>query len=80
MLVLLERGVSESVARDVATRLRMFGLAVHRTDHEGQVRLGAVGEPGGVDWAAVAAWSGSPRGEAGRSFKLAAAPSSPTTP
>ena len=58
MLVLLERGVSESVARDVATRLRMFGLAVHRTDHEGQVRLGAVGEPGGVDWAAIAAWPG----------------------
>jgi 3-deoxy-7-phosphoheptulonate synthase len=58
MLVLLERGVSESVAGDIATRLRMFGLAVHRTDHEGQVRLGAVGEPGGVDWAAVAGWPG----------------------
>ena len=58
MLVLLERGVSESVARDIATRLRMFGLAVHRTDHEGQVRLGAVGDPGGVDWAAIGQWSG----------------------
>ena len=57
MLVLLERGVSEAVAADVATRLRMFGLAVHRTDHEGQVRLGAVGE-GAVDWAAVAGWPG----------------------
>jgi len=58
MLVLLERGVNESVASDIATRLRMFGLAVHRTDHEGQVRLGAVGEPGRVDWPAVAAWPG----------------------
>ena len=58
MLVLLERGVSESVAGDIATRLRMFGLAVHRTDHEGQVRLGAVGDPGGVDWTAIGAWPG----------------------
>ena len=58
MLVLLERGVSEAVAGDIATRLRMFGLAVHRTDHEGQVRLGAVGEPGRVDWTAVATWPG----------------------
>ncbi len=58
MLVLLERAVTEVVAGDIATRLRMFGLAVHRTDHEGQVRLGAVGDPGGVDWTAVAAWPG----------------------
>ena len=58
MLVVLERGVSEAVAADIATRLRMFGLAVHRTDHEGQVRLGAVGEPGRMDWTAVAAWPG----------------------
>jgi len=58
MLVLLERGVTESVAGDIATSLRMFGLAVHRTDHDGQVRLGAVGEPGGVDWTGVAAWPG----------------------
>src|SRR5437763_1293986 len=41
MLVLLQRGVSETVASEIATRLRMFGLSVHRTDHEGQVRLGA---------------------------------------
>ena len=32
MLVLLDRGVSESVAGEIATRLRMFGLSVHRTD------------------------------------------------
>ncbi|MGH7730062.1 MAG: 3-deoxy-7-phosphoheptulonate synthase [Candidatus Eiseniibacteriota bacterium] len=58
MLVLLERGVSETMVGDIATRLRMFGLAVHRTDHDGRVRLGAVGDPGGVDWSAVAQWPG----------------------
>ena len=54
MLVLLKRGVSEAQAADIATRLRMFGLSVHRTDHGGQVRLGAVGEGGGLDWEQVA--------------------------
>jgi 3-deoxy-7-phosphoheptulonate synthase len=58
MLVLLKRGVSEAAAADVATRLRMFGLSVHRTDHGGQVRLGAVGEGGGVDWDQVGALPG----------------------
>ena len=56
MLVLLKRGVSEAATRDVATRLQMFGLSVHRTDHAGQVRLGAVGEPGGVDWTRISQW------------------------
>ena len=56
MLVILKRGVSEAVTRDIATRLQMFGLSVHRTDHAGQVRLGAVGEPGGVDWAGISQW------------------------
>jgi 3-deoxy-7-phosphoheptulonate synthase len=58
MLVLLERGVSEAAAGEIATRLRMFGLSVHRTDHAGQVRLGAVGEPGGVDWGLIRGWKG----------------------
>ena len=58
MLVLLERGVSEAVAGDIATRLRMFGLAVHRTEHEGQVRLGAVGDRDGADWDTVRRWTG----------------------
>jgi len=58
MLVLLKRGVSETAAGDIATRLRMFGLSVHRTDHGGQVRLGAVGEGGGVDWDQVLGWDG----------------------
>ena len=56
MLVVLKRGVSEAATRDIATRLQMFGLAVHRTDHAGQVRLGAVGEPGGVDWTRISQW------------------------
>jgi 3-deoxy-7-phosphoheptulonate synthase len=58
MLVLLKRGVSETAAGDIATRLRMFGLSVHRTDHGGQARLGAVGEGGGVDWDQVRGWVG----------------------
>jgi 3-deoxy-7-phosphoheptulonate synthase len=57
MLVLLRSGVPEQVVSDVATRLRMFGLAVHRTDHDGYVRLGAVGDRE-VDWNAVRAWDG----------------------
>jgi 3-deoxy-7-phosphoheptulonate synthase len=36
----------------------MFGLAVHRTEHEGQVRLGAVGDGGPVDWDQVRGWPG----------------------
>src|SRR5258705_8407056 len=56
MLVLLKRGTSETAAADVATRLRMFGLSVHRTDAGGQIRLGAVGEVGGVDWDSARAW------------------------
>ena len=44
MLVQLKAGVAESVVNDVTGRLRMSGLAVHRTDHEGRVRLAAMGE------------------------------------
>jgi 3-deoxy-7-phosphoheptulonate synthase len=58
MLVLLQKGAGEAVASDVATRLRMAGLSVHRTDHDGHVRLGAVGDGAVVDWDAVRAWSG----------------------
>ncbi|MBI1797971.1 MAG: 3-deoxy-7-phosphoheptulonate synthase [Candidatus Eisenbacteria bacterium] len=58
MLVLLERGLGESSIGDIATRLRMFGLSIHRTDHGGQARIGAVGENAGVDWGAVRAWPG----------------------
>src|SRR2546426_1284143 len=58
MLVLLNRGVAETVANDIATRLRMFGLSVHRTDYQGQVRLGAVGDGIPVDWDAARKWTG----------------------
>jgi 3-deoxy-7-phosphoheptulonate synthase len=56
MLVLLKRAVSEAAATDVAARLRMFGLAVHRTDHQGQIRLGAVGDGVPVDWDRIRGW------------------------
>uniref|UniRef100_A0A832I1B6 3-deoxy-7-phosphoheptulonate synthase n=1 Tax=Eiseniibacteriota bacterium TaxID=2212470 RepID=A0A832I1B6_UNCEI len=56
MLVLLKRGAGEAEAADVASRLRMFGLAVHRTEHDGQVRLAALGEVGAVDWESVRGW------------------------
>jgi 3-deoxy-7-phosphoheptulonate synthase len=58
MLVLLKQGTSEQVAGDIAARLRMNGLAVHRADHQGRVRLGAVGDGAVVDWSAVRAWAG----------------------
>jgi 3-deoxy-7-phosphoheptulonate synthase len=58
MLVLLQPGVSEAAANDVAGRLRMYGLAVHRTDHEGRVRIAAVGDGANVDWDLVRTWSG----------------------
>jgi 3-deoxy-7-phosphoheptulonate synthase len=56
MLVILKPGTPEPAAAGVLTRLRMAGLAVHRTDHAGQVRIAAVGEPGAMDWAEVANW------------------------
>jgi 3-deoxy-7-phosphoheptulonate synthase len=56
MLVLLKAGVSERAASDVAGRLRMLGLAVHRTEHDGRVRLAAVGDGATLDWAEVRGW------------------------
>jgi 3-deoxy-7-phosphoheptulonate synthase len=58
MLVLLLPGVSEAAASDIAARLKMLGLAVHRTDHEGRIRLGAVGDGVPVDWDRVGEWPG----------------------
>jgi len=58
MLVLLKRGTSELAASDIAARLRMSGLAIHRTDLDGQVRLGAVGDGVTLDWDAVRGWAG----------------------
>jgi len=58
MLVQLKTGVAESVVNDVAGRLRMSGLAVHRTDHDGRVRLAAMGDPSALDWEQVRGWPG----------------------
>jgi len=58
MLVLLKKGVSETGASDIAGRLRMLGLSVHRTDHAGQIRLGAVGDGVPVQWDKVREWAG----------------------
>jgi 3-deoxy-7-phosphoheptulonate synthase len=56
MLILLRKGVPEAAAGEVATRLRMFGVGVHRTDHEGRVRLCAVGDGVPVTWDEVRRW------------------------
>ena len=58
MLVQLKTGVAESVVNDVTGRLRMSGLAVHRTDHDGRVRLAAMGDPSALDWEQVRGWPG----------------------
>jgi 3-deoxy-7-phosphoheptulonate synthase len=58
MLILLRKGIPEGQANDIAGRLRMFGLSVHRTEHEGQVRIGAVGDGVPVDWDRVRGWEG----------------------
>jgi len=55
---MLEPKIAEAVAQDIATRLRLFGLSVHRAEYQGQIRLGAVGDSSGVDWKAVRGWTG----------------------
>ncbi len=57
MLVVLKPGTPESSAADAITRLRMAGLAVHRTEYDRRVRIAAVGDSSAVDWAEVAGWS-----------------------
>jgi 3-deoxy-7-phosphoheptulonate synthase len=56
MLLRIRRGTSEPAVNDVVARLRLAGLALHRTDHEGQVRLAAVGDVAAVDWNGVRRW------------------------
>ena len=58
MLVLLKKGAAESLASDVTARLRMAGFSVHRTDHDGHVRIGAVGDGSGLEWDQVRQWPG----------------------
>jgi 3-deoxy-7-phosphoheptulonate synthase len=49
MVVVMAPGVDEARIEEVATRLRLMGLAVHRTDSRGRVTLGAVGDLGALD-------------------------------
>jgi 3-deoxy-7-phosphoheptulonate synthase len=58
MLVVLKPGTPEATAADVATRLRMAGLAVHRTEYDGRARIAAVGDAGALDWKQVEGWAG----------------------
>ena len=72
MLVLLKPGTPEPLANDVMTRLRMAGLAVHRTDYDGRARIAAVGDTSALDWAQVSSWPGvESTQKLSRPFKLA---------
>jgi len=72
LLVRLKPGTPETVARDILSRLRMAGLAVHRTTHDGCIRIAAVGDLSAIDRTAVATWEGVEAVEIlKRPFKLA---------
>jgi 3-deoxy-7-phosphoheptulonate synthase len=58
MLIVLKPATPEAIATDVATRLRMAGLAVHRTEHDGRARIAAVGDASAIDWKQVELWAG----------------------
>jgi len=49
MVVVMANGVDEAQVEEVATRLRLMGLMVHRTDSRGRITLGAVGDLGALD-------------------------------
>src|SRR6185369_9254105 len=72
MLVILKPGTPEAGAAGIITRLRMAGLAVHRTEHDGRTRVAAVGDTSAVDWKEVERWPGVESvGRLARPFKLA---------
>ena len=72
MLVLLKPGTAESTANDVMTRLRMAGLAVHRTEFDGRTRIAAIGDLTAIAWNDVTAWPGvESTQQLKRPFKLA---------
>ncbi|HEV2106338.1 MAG TPA: 3-deoxy-7-phosphoheptulonate synthase [Candidatus Eisenbacteria bacterium] len=58
MLVLLKPGTPEPVAQQVAARLRMAGLAVHRSECDGRVRIAAIGDLSALDGQPVQGWEG----------------------
>ena len=49
MVVVMVPGVDEAQIEEVASRLRLMGLAVHRSDERGRIVLGAVGDLGSLD-------------------------------
>jgi 3-deoxy-7-phosphoheptulonate synthase len=56
MLLFLRKGTGEAAISDISARLRMAGLSVHRTEHQGQARLAAVGDLAALDWDEVRRW------------------------
>ena len=49
MVVVMAPGVEEARIEEVASRLRLMGLAVHRSDERGRIVLGVVGDLGALD-------------------------------
>ncbi len=49
MVVVMAPGADESQIEEIASRLRLMGLAVHRADGRGRVVLGAIGDLGALD-------------------------------
>lgn len=49
MVVVMAPGASAEQIEEVASRLRLMGLAVHRSDERGRIVLGAVGDLGSLD-------------------------------
>ncbi|MGH7726706.1 MAG: 3-deoxy-7-phosphoheptulonate synthase [Candidatus Eiseniibacteriota bacterium] len=49
MVVVMAPGADESQIEEIASRLRLMGLSVHRSDGRGRVVLGAIGDLGALD-------------------------------
>ena len=49
MVVVMVPGATPEQIEEVASRLRLMGLAVHRSDERGRIVLGAVGDLGSLD-------------------------------
>jgi 3-deoxy-7-phosphoheptulonate synthase len=56
VLLRIRPGTGEPAVSEAVARLRAAGLAVHRTDHDGRIRLAAVGDVGALDWDEVRRW------------------------
>ena len=49
MVVVMAPGVSAAQIEEVASRLALMGLQVHRSDERGRIVLGVVGDLGALD-------------------------------